>query len=215
MNEDGLSTRNNGWDQLPSLLGHLPEPVHLNVWCDSEGSFEEKEAIRLIGDLVAQFDAIEARFLPRRANYSFYPVIGIMGFGGKEIVDFGLRIIGLPVGYQMTSLITAIQTIAFKGMTSKPITRIQLARLEHQITLELVTDAEDEGGPVMAHQIFNMAFVSPYVKSFLIMGDQFPEAFIRYSVKYVPHIAINERIHIEGVVEEKKLLEEMAKAVQQ
>ena len=133
----------------------------------------------------------------------------------EETVDFGLRIIGLPTGYQMTSLITAIQAVAFKGMTSEPFTRIQLAKLERQISLELVTDSEDEGGPVMANQIFNMAFVSSNVKSFLIMGDQFPEAFIRYSVKFVPHVVINERIHVEGVVDEKKLLEEMAKAVVQ
>jgi alkyl hydroperoxide reductase subunit AhpF len=213
MSDNELNSSDDAWDQLPSFLGHLPEVVRLHVWCDQSGSPEEREATRLVKELSGRFEPIEHAFFPRRSNYSFYPVIGIMGVDTNDIIDYGLRIIGLPAGYQMTSLISGIQAVAFKGMTSEAITRIQLAQLNQEVSLELITDSDDEAGPLMAQRIFNMAVVSPLVKSFLIMGDYFPQAFIRYSVKYVPHLVINERIHVEGIVEEGELLEEIARAI--
>jgi predicted DsbA family dithiol-disulfide isomerase len=47
------------------------------------------------------------------------------------------------------------------------------------------------------------------------MGDTFPEAFVRYSVSQVPHLVINGRHHIEGLVEEEALLEHIAAAVRE
>jgi alkyl hydroperoxide reductase subunit AhpF len=213
MFENEISSSDDARELLPSFLGHLPEVVRLHVWCDESGSPEEREATRLIKELAGRFESIEGEFFPRRTNYDFYPVIGIMGVQTNEIIDHGLRIIGLPSGYQMTSLISGIQAVAFKGMTSEATTRIQLARLNQPVSLELITDADDEAGPVMAQKIFNMAVVSPFVKSYLIMGDFFPQAFIRYSVNYLPHIVINERIHLEGVIEEGELLSQIAGAL--
>jgi alkyl hydroperoxide reductase subunit AhpF len=201
------------WDQLPNFLGHLPEAVQLHVWVDAAGSTEEREAVRLVQELADEFDSISVQFLPPRESYRFYPVIGIMGQESGEPVDYGLRIIGLPSGYQMTSLIAALQSAAFKGMTSEAATRIKLARLDREITLELITDDDDEGGPLMAQRIFNMAVISPFIRSYLIMGNYFPEAFIRYSVNFVPHLVINERIHVSGVIEEKRILQEIARAL--
>ena len=65
----------------------------------------------------------------------------------------------------------------------------------------------------MAQAAFNMAVFSQQVRTFLIMADNFPEAFIRYSVNELPHTVINGRVHVEGVVDEARLLEHIANAV--
>ncbi len=198
MKNDSIQFDDESWEKLPDFLGKLPEPVRIHVWGDEMASPSEREAAQLVRAISDRFDQISFALLPRRISYNYYPVFGIMWAKEEEAVDFGVRIIGLPAGVQMTSLIAAIQSVAFRGMTSEVKTRILLKGLRADVTLELITSAEDEAGTVMAHRIFNMAVASPYIRSFLIMVDDFPEASVRYSVNRIPHLVINGRVHIEG-----------------
>ena len=201
------------WSQLPSFFENLPEPVRLHVWGDGQASPIEAEAIRLAQTLDRRFKTIDHRVLPRRLNYPYYPVIGVFRLEEAGAVDHGLRLIGLPAGYQLTSLIAAIQCVSFRGMTSEARTRIQLSRLADDVDIELLTSSEDEYGPVMAQTAFNMAVFAPPVRTFLIMTDSFPDALVRYSVNRLPHVVINGRVHLEGVVDEQVLLEHISAAL--
>lgn len=213
MDEKPIQFDEETWESLPDYLSRLPEPIRLHVWGDEEASASEYEAAELARTLNTRFEHIDFRLLPRRINYNFYPVIGIMRLEGDEAIDQGVRFIGLPAGTQMTSLISAIQSVAFRGMTSEAMTRIQLAKLRNEVTLELITSAEDEAGTVMAHRVCNLAVVSPWIRTYVIMGDAFPEAIVRYSVNHIPHLVINEKVHLEGIVDEKKILEHIASSI--
>ncbi len=199
--------------QLPDLLGHLPRPVILQLWGDQEADQRVREAQHLVEALCHRFDNIECHIFPPRANYPFYPVIGAFGVAGEQEIDFGVRLIGLPCGVQITSLIAAIQSVSFRGMTSEAKTRILLKQIRDPVTMELVTSNEDEGGTLMAHQIFNLAVASEQVRSFLIMGDQFPQAVVGYSVRKLPHLVINKRVHVEGVIDEAAVMVHVASAL--
>lgn len=202
------------WAQMPDILGNLPRPVHLHMWGDESMSRAEKETAVLGRLLAGSFDMIQFRIFPRRVNYDYYPVLGIQGEDSdSELVDFGVRLIGWPDGYQMSSLIAAIQAVSFRAQTLEPKTRILLARLKEAVTLELITSAEDEGGITVAKHIFGLAVASANVRAFLIMGDLFPEALVRYSATTLPHLVINGRYHVDSVVEEEPLLQEIAAAL--
>ncbi len=60
---------------------------------------------------------------------------------------------------------------------------------------------------------FNMAVASPRIRSFVVIGDAFPEGFIRNSVNELPHLIINGRTHIEGIVDEETILSHISKAI--
>lgn len=201
------------WEQLPGLLGHLPEPVHLIVWGDETAAQQDKDAINLCQTLADHFEMIDFQTLPRRVNYDYWPVIGVMSGTAAEWQDLGVRIIGLPNGYQMTSFITAIQAVSFKGMTSEAITRIKLTKLTEDISIEVVTAADNEAGALMTHPLFNMTVVSPHIRTYMIMADQFPTVVHKYSISYLPHTVINGRVHVEGVVDEDMILSHLGKAI--
>lgn len=206
------------WRQLPDFLDNLPEPVCLHIWGDETGSPAEREAARLAALLTERFPArLHARLLPRRANYPYYPVIGIMAGDAAGSTDYGLRIIGLPIGFQMTSLIAAIQAVAFRGQTLEPLTRLKLHRMfaagGEDIAIEVLTSAEDEAGARVAKAAFGAAAASPRVKTFLIVTDFFPEAAQRYSAAYLPHVVINKRFHFSGVLEEEDLVRQIGLAL--
>ncbi len=201
------------WEQLPDFLGHLPEPVHLHMWGGENESEAERETAVLCRALADKFETIHFRLFPRRVNYPYYPVIGVQGERDGETHDFGARLIGWPKGYQLTSLITAVQVVSFRGQTLEPMTRIKLRQLQQDVNIEVLTAADDKAGSLMAKIAFGLAVNHAQVRAFLIMSDQFPAAAMRYSAAYLPHTIINGRVHIEGVVDEAAVLERVATAV--
>lgn len=206
------------WQQLPDFLGNLPEPVCLHVWGDPEGSAPEREAARLAELLADRFpDKLSFRALPRRANYPYYPVIGLMAGVADSATDLGVRIIGLPIGLQMTSLIAGIQAVAFRGQTLEPLTRLKLHRLltatPTDVNIEVLTSAEDEAGAVTAKAVFGAAAAAERVRAYLIVTDFFPVAAQRYSATHLPHVVINQRIHFNGLLDEEILVRQIALAL--
>lgn len=203
------------WAQLPEILGKLPEPIQLHIWGDPAASQPEQEAARLAETLAGRFPNITYRLFPRRENYPYYPVIGVMGIDAAgETIDYGVRLVGLPAGYQMTSLITAIQAVAFRGMTSEAKTRIWLHRLAGSVTIEVIAAATVETAAMVAHPAFNMAVASPNVRTYFIMADAFPEILNRYSIRELPHTVINGRVHLGGLVDEETLAKQVVRAGQ-
>jgi hypothetical protein len=206
------------WRQMPDFLGNLPEPVCLHVWGDTASSAAEQEAARLAGMLSAHFpQQLSCRLLPRRINYPYYPVIGVMAGTAEESTDLGVRIIGLPIGFQMTTLIAAIQAVSFRGQTLEPLSRLKLHRMmaatAEDIGIEVLTSAEDEAGAVVAKAAFGAAASTDRIRAFVIVTDFFPEAAQRYSATYLPHTVINKRVHFNGVLEEEELVRQIGLAV--
>jgi hypothetical protein len=135
----------------------------------------------------------------------------------EESTDLGLRIIGLPIGLQMTSLIAAIQAVSFRGQTLEPLTRVKLHRLnavaQEDVNIEVLTSAEDEAGALVAGVVFGAAAAAKRVRAFVVITDFFPGAAVRYSVRYLPHTVINRRVHYEGVLTEDELINQIKLAV--
>ncbi len=201
------------WQTLPDYFDRLPEPVHIHMWGIEGASQGEGETAVLGRTLADHFNKISFKLFPRRKNYNFWPVLGIMGDKAGKPVDYGVRIIGWPKGYQITSLIAAIQVVSFQAQTLEPLTRIQLQRLPQEIAIELISSADNEGGALMAKIAFGLAVANEKVKSYLIMADEFPDALVRYSVNQLPHTVVNGRVHIEGVIDERMMMKQIAQAI--
>lgn len=201
------------WELLPDLFENLPEPVHIIMWGDPAMSEAEAETAVVLQSLTERFKQLSYQILPRRINYDFYPVLGVMGGPADEWHDFGVRLIGLPNGYAMTSFVTAVQAVSFKGMTLEAMTRIKLKKLSKPVTIEMFSAADNEAGALMSQPLFNMAVVNEQIRTFFIMADQFPTAVDRYSLNFLPHMVLNGRVHMEGVVDEEEILKQIATAV--
>lgn len=204
------------WGTLDGFLRHLPRTVRLVVWGDASRSVEEREAIRLGEKLAERYTIINFERRDRLPNYRYYPVMAVMLEGEDGVVDDGVRFIGLPAGYQINSLVGAIQAVSFRASNLEARTRILLSRLPGEATadLEVFTSATDEEGPLVATLAAGLAVASPRVRAFLIAADVFPEAVIRYSIRTLPHTVIDGRVHFQGVTDEEGMVRQIARAVQ-
>ncbi|HSM56464.1 MAG TPA: hypothetical protein VK879_09955 [Candidatus Sulfomarinibacteraceae bacterium] len=204
------------WTQLIGFLENLPRPVKVVVWADEEGGRFEREGLNLARDLAERFSVLQFEQRDRVPDHYYYPVIGFMGEdeNGDEI-DFRLRIVGLPAGYQINSLVGAIQAVSFRASNLEGLTRIKLSRVppDAQVDLELFTSAENEAGALVATLAAGFAVASEQVRTFIIMADLFPELATRYSVRNLPHLVLNGRVHIEGTLDEEGLLKQIGIAL--
>jgi alkyl hydroperoxide reductase subunit AhpF len=206
------------WALLPGYFDKLPRTVHLHVWGSERESEDERETAVLCRTLADHFEKIQFRLFPRRVTYDYYPVIGVMGEDetvteGPETVDYGVRIVGWPVSYQLTSLITAIQVVSFRGQTLEPKTRIQLRGLNQDVSLQILSAADNETGALVAKSAFGFCLAHEKIRAYLIMADRFPEAMFKFSVNRLPHTIINGRYHVDGPLSEEDLLKHIARAV--
>lgn len=204
------------WGTLDGFLRHLPRTVRLVVWGEQSRSVEEREAIRLGEKLAERYTIVNFERRDRLPNYQYYPVIAIMLEGEGGVIDDGVRFIGLPAGYQINSLVGAIQAVSFRASNLEARTRILLSRLPEGAgaDLEVFTSAEDEEGPLVATLAAGLAVASPRVRAFLIAADVFPEAAIRYSIRALPHTVIDGRVHLQGVTDEEGMVRQIVRAVQ-
>jgi hypothetical protein len=206
------------WGILATYLEQLPEQVRVVVWGSEQNSCTEESAVDLGKALAAKFPkAIEFKHRPRKPDYDFYPVLGVMGIDerGKDI-DYGVRFVGLPGWYQINTLIGAIQAVAFHGSTISVKTRIQLSRIpsEEEISLQVFTSPEDEGGVLMGTLAANLAVLCPNVKCWIGMVNDFPQLSVRFSIHNLPHTIINRNYHLQGVYDEEQMLKHLAKVLQ-
>ncbi len=201
------------WKEVHNAMVNRPAPVHFLLYGFEDASEGEGKTAVLCQTLANRYEKINYTRRPRRKSYKFYPVIAVNGEKDGEHVDHNIRVIGWPSGFQVTSLLSAIQTVSLQGMSVDPMVRAQLRKLTHDISFELLTDAEDEGGVMLAKRIFGMAVESEHVKAYVVMVDQFTDAIVRYSVNELPHLVINGRMHLEGIPDDKTLIKHMAAAI--
>lgn len=204
------------WKTLDGFIRNLPRAVKLVVWGEAEDSLGEREMLRLAQELADRYDIVRFEQRPRQPDYPYYPVTGILHtLENGEEGDDRVRLIGLPAGYQVNSLVGAIQAVSFRASNLEARTRVQLSRLPAgvQVDLEILTSAQSEDGPLVATLAAGLAVASPQVRALLIAADVFPQAAMRYSAHAFPHTVINGRVHFTGTLGEAAFLRQIAQAV--
>lgn len=203
------------WDILAGYLEHLPKRVRIVVWGSEKNSCTEENAVDLGYALAERFPkTIEFKHRPRKPNYDFYPVIGVMGVDEhNKDIDYGIRFVGVPAWFHINTLVGAIQAVAFHGSTLSVKSRIQLSRLPagEEINIQMFTIPEDEGGVVMGTLVANVAVLCPHIKVWIGMINDFPQLATRFSIENLPHTVLNRYYHLQGVYDEEQMVQHLAK----
>jgi glutaredoxin-like protein len=125
------------------------------------------------------------------------PALAIIG---KK--DYGVRIYGIPYGYELQTLIEAIITVS-KGKTDlSEQTKAILADVKEPVHIQVFVTLTCPHCPVAAAVAHKLAVESDMVRADVIDTSEFPTLAQKYSIIGVPKIVINEKVEFVGAFNE-------------
>jgi glutaredoxin-like protein len=210
--------------QVKDALQGMQKPVKILVFSQAEGAAEEcsmcSETRDMIEDIAGLSDLIqvEAYDLDRDAQAAAQyhidkaPAVAVLE-GGVPGKDFGIRLYGIPSGYEFSSLISDILLVSGgkPGLDDKTIQQLQ--KLEKPVHIQVFVTPTCPYCPqavVLAHRL---ALASDKITADMVESMEFPQLAERYQVYGVPRTVIDDVIHIEGAVPEKMLVAELMKVL--
>ena len=200
-------------EELASLAG----PVRLimftqEIECEfcAETRQLVEEMAQLSDQLTAEvYDFVADQEKVRELGIDKIPAIAVVG---QE--DYGVRLYGIPSGYEFASLLHAIQAVAAGKPELSEETMQVLADLTTPVHIQVFVTPTCPYCPVSVVLAHEMAIASSMVRADMVEAMEFPHLATRYQVMGVPRTVINETVSVEGAAPEPTVLEKLREALQ-
>jgi len=203
-------------EQVREQLADLTGPVRMLMFTQEFECQYCAETRQLVEEVASLSDQVEAQIydfvddedVAEEYGVDKIPAVAVMG---EE--DYGIRFYGIPSGYEFTSLLQAIQTVAGGEPELSEETQAYLSDLDEPVHLQVFVTPTCPYCPqavVLAH---HMALASPMVRADMVEAQEFPHLSTKYQVMGVPRTIINESTHIEGAAPEPMVLEKLQEAL--
>jgi glutaredoxin-like protein len=175
-----------------------------------------KETRLLLEEVAALSDKIELQVLDIKADAEKAARFGIDKVPGIVLMgmnDPGIRIYGIPSGYEYSTLIEDIVDISRGTTQLSEKTKEALKAVDQNLRIQVFitpTCVYCSSVVRLAHQF---ALESPFIRAEMIESTEFQDLSNRYSVYGVPKTIVNETISFEGAVQEEEFLDNVLKAI--
>ena len=127
---------------------------------------------------------------------------------GKDDADYGLRLFGIPSGYEFMSLMEAIEMVASGDSGLTPESKKQLGKITKPLELQVFVTPTCPYCPRAVVLAFRLAVQNANVRASMVEATEFPQLANRYQVGGVPHTVIGDgRQTMVGAYPEKAAVE--------
>ena len=208
--------------QVGEAFAELQQPVRVLYFGTQKDCEYCSETRELLEGVVAASDKLslsvhdidEEAGLAHQYHVDKAPSLVIAAQDGDETVDYGIRYVGIPAGYEFSALIHDLLLVSRRDSGLNESTRTFLKRLDQPVHLQVFvtpTCPYCSRAVVLAHQ---MALESPLVQAEMVEAMEFPELSDRYGVSGVPHTTINDGAgSMVGAAPEDYLVAEIQRAL--
>ncbi len=210
-------------EQVKDFFADLDKPVKILFFGSKQQNCDYcDETIGLINEIaelndlitIAEYDVEENPDIANQYNIDKVPMTVIAASLEGEIIDYGIRLSGIPAGHEFTTLINDLVMVS-RGDSglSQPV-KDKLASLTNPISLQVFVTPTCPYCPqavILAHQ---MAMESKHVTGEMVEAMEFAELSNKFSVSGVPHTIINDGSgEVVGAVPETRLMDEIEKVL--
>ena len=135
------------------------------------------------------------------------PTIVVLGRQDAGFVDHGLRLVGAPLGHELTSLLDAIVSVASRDARLTAESRSRLAALDRPVHVQVFSTPTCQYCPRAVSLAHRVALASPLVTATAYSVIEFPDLIRRYRVTGVPKIVVDERVELLGAQAESAFVD--------
>lgn len=204
-------------NQVREALAELDAPVKLVVFTQGEGGALEcamcAETRSLIEEVAALSAKISVEIRDFVADSEVAETYGIDKIPAVAVVregdapaDYGVRLFGIPSGYEFGTLIEDIRMVSSGDPALSDATLAELAKLTSPVNIQVFVTPTCPYCPRAVLLAHRLAMASDLVTASMVEATEFPQLSNRYQVYGVPRTVINDVIHVEGAVPESMLI---------
>lgn len=203
-------------EQVKQQLSELTKPVQLIMFTQTiECVFcaETRDLVEEVASLSDEVEAVIYNFVTDKDKADEYGVDKIPAIAVIGEKDYGVRLYGIPAGYEFASLIEAIKMVSAGQSELSEATREALAQIDEPVHCQVFvtpTCPYCAGTVVLTHK---MAVESEYVTADMVEATEFPQLAINYQVRGVPRTVINQTSFVDGMVPEAYMVQSMLLAL--
>jgi len=185
-------------NQVRQALAAMAAPVRLLMFTQGRGGTLECD---FCAETRQRVEEVADATLAEAYRIDKIPALAILA-DGPVPKDYGIRMYGIPSGYEFGTLLEDILMVSRGDPQLSPKTLDALKRLTEPVHIQVYvapTCLYCLRAVRLAHKL---AMASDLVTANMVEATEFPHLANRYHVYGVPRTVINEMIHIEGAVPE-------------
>lgn len=211
-------------DQVREMFKDLKEPVKLIVFTqdslitvpglECETCRDNRQLMEEVAGLSDKITLEVHDFAADKQKVAEYAIDKIPATVVQGDKDRGIRIYGLPAGYEFPTLLSAIKTVsaADAGLSARSKEKIgTLTKPVHIQVFVTLTCPYCASAASMAHRL---ALESDLIKADVVNAQEFPQLGQRYNVFAVPKVVMNETVQFEGALPEDGFVDKVVEAQQ-
>lgn len=212
--------------QIREAFEALTEPVKIVMFTQGENVPEcdycadtrqlLEEVSALSGKITLEVhDFVREAQLAEQYHIDKIPAVAILSGGTSDRApkDYGIRLYGVPAGYEFSTLIEDILMVSQRKSALNGKTLDELQKLTRPVNIQVFVTPTCPHCPravVLAHQL---AMASEHITASMVEANEFPHLSNKYQVYGVPRTVIEDVIHVEGAVPEAMLVTELMKVL--
>jgi glutaredoxin-like protein len=160
---------------------------------------------QLVQDLATLTDKLTVEVYDFLADADKAKALGIdkipaLAILGKK--DYGVRIYGVPYGYELQTLMEALFSVSAGKTDLSDKTKAILADIKTPVHIQVFVSLTCPHCPTAAAIAHKFAVESDLIRADVIDASEFPELSQKYSVMGVPKIVINGKVEFTGTFSE-------------
>jgi len=201
-----------------TLLHFTQEPSRLILLNPVGGRecFFGKKTKQLLEEVAACSDKIELIVYDFKADKAKADEFGIDKIPATVVMaekDAGIRIFGIPSGYEYTSLVEAVIDVSKSQTSLTAKTKEALRAVDRDVHIQVFVTPTCPYCSIAVRLAHQFALESPFIKSDMVESTEFPHLANKFNVYGVPKTVVNDTISFEGSVSEETFLENVLKAL--
>jgi len=206
--------------QVRDEFANLSSPVKLVVFTqemECQYCSETRTLIEEVADLSDQisvevYDFVGDKEIAEQYNIDKIPAVAIVA-DGDDAQDYGIRLYGIPSGYEFSTLIADIGMVSARDSGLDDATRNYVRELETPLHMQVFVTPTCPYCPQAVRLAHMMAMESDKVVGDMVEATEFPHLSQKYQVMGVPRTVINENTFVEGAVPPAMLVDKVKEAL--